>query len=83
MIMKYRLDLIAGGKVMKRDYANDVETVKALQQNYLDNGYDVATFNQRLNIMTSYKSIVFDKDTIKEPVMNLPNDLYMIFDEDN
>ena len=60
MIMKYRLDLIAGGKVMKRDYANDVETVKALQQNYLDNGYDVATFNQRLNIMTSYKSIVFD-----------------------
>ena len=67
MIMKYRIDLIAGGKVMKQDYANDVETVKALQQNYLNDGYDVATFNQRIiksdgkPFMTSYKTVIFEK----------------------
>lgn len=67
MIMKYRLDLIAGSKVMKRDYANDIETLQALQKNYLNDGYDVATFNQRIiksdgkPFMTSYKSVVFEK----------------------
>ena len=44
----FRLDLIIQSKVVKKDYADDIQTAKALRSNYLKDGYIVAMYNDSI-----------------------------------
>ena len=41
----FRLDLMIQRKVYKQDFAEDIQTAKALRNNYIKDGYVVAMYN--------------------------------------
>ena len=41
----FRLDLMIQHKVYKQDFAEDIQTAKALRNNYVKDGYVVAMYN--------------------------------------
>ena len=44
----FRLDLMIQRKVYKQDFAEDIQTAKALRNNYVKDGYVVAMYNDSL-----------------------------------
>ena len=44
----FRLDLMIQRKVYKQDFAEDIQTAKALRNNYVKDGYVVAMYNDSI-----------------------------------
>ena len=44
----FRLDLMIQRKVYKQDFAEDIQTAKALRNNYIKDGYVVAMYNDSI-----------------------------------
>ena len=44
----FRLDLMIHRKVYKQDFAEDIQTAKALRNNYIKDGYVVAMYNDSI-----------------------------------
>ena len=44
----FRLDLMIQRKVYKQDFAEDIQTAKALRNNYIKDGYVVAMYNDNI-----------------------------------
>ena len=44
----FRLDLMIQRKVYKQDFAEDIQTAKALRKNYIKDGYVVAMYNDSI-----------------------------------